>query len=260
VIAEIGARHGETTAKLLAFAAGSGSVVHAIDPAPSALFDLDKMKEVHGDRFVFHHALSLDAIPQIEGIDVVLIDGDHNWYTVYNELELLSKRVAAEGRDFPVAILHDVDWPYDRRDQYCNPDAIPEQFRQPFTKGGLSPDEPGPLERRGLHAAGYHALKASTTRNGVRTAVEDFLSANGQGLRFVDVIGFNGLGILVAESQLERNPELRELLEEFQSPAWLRDQCRRIEASRVRLQIRLEETAQGGGLRRLARRLRRRLR
>jgi hypothetical protein len=86
------------------------------------------------------------------------------------------------------------------------------------------------------------------------------LSANGQGLRFVEVIGFNGLGILVAESQLERNPELRELLEEFQSPAWLRDQCRRIEASRVRLQIRLEETAQGGRLRRLARRLRRRLR
>jgi hypothetical protein len=258
VIAEIGARHGETTARLLAFAAESGCVVHSIDPEPSNLFDLERMRSTYGERFVFHRALSLDAIPAIEGIDVVLIDGDHNWYTVYNELELLSKQARAEGRDFPLAILHDVDWPYDRRDQYCNPDAIPEQFRQPFSRGGLSPDQAGPVERGGLHVSGYHALEANTARNGVRTAVEDFLSANGQGVMFVDVIGFNGLGILVTESQLERNPELRDLLEEFQSPAWLREQSRRIEASRVRLQIRLEETAQGGPLRRLARSLRRR--
>jgi hypothetical protein len=257
VIAEIGARHGETTARLLAFAAESGCVVHSIDPAPSDLFDLNGMRRAYGDRFVFHRSLSLDAIPEIERIDAVLIDGDHNWYTVYNELELLAKQAAAQGRDFPLALLHDVDWPYDRRDQYCDPDAIPQQFRQPFTRGGVSPDEESPVERGGLHVSGYHALAANTARNGVRTAVEDFLSTNGQGVTFVDIVGFNGLGILVSESQLERNLQLRELLDELQSSAWLREQSRRIEASRVRLQIRLEEIGQRGRLRGLARRLRR---
>jgi hypothetical protein len=259
VIVEIGARHGTTTAKLLSFAAERGSVVHAIDPAPSDLFDLDGLEGAYGDRFVFHRAPSLEAIPEIQGIDVVLIDGDHNWYTVYNELELLSRQAMDQGDDFPIAILHDVAWPYDRRDQYCNPDEIPEQHRHPFKRGGLSPDQASPLDRGGLHASGYHALEAGTTRNGVRTAVEDFLRGAGQDVRFHDIVGFNGLGILVSLERLERNERLRALLDEFESPSWLREQCTRIEASRLQLQIRLEELGQGGPLKRWARRLRRTL-
>jgi hypothetical protein len=122
----------------------------------------------------------------------------------------------------------------------------------------VSPDQASPLQGGGLHAGGYHAIEASTPRNGVRTAVEDFL-AKTDGIAFFDIIGFHGLGLLVSESGLARNPALRELLEEFQSPAWLREQCRRIEASRVRFQLRLEELAQGGPPKRWARRVRDRL-
>jgi hypothetical protein len=259
VIVEIGARHGDTTTRLLSFAAGAGCVVHSIDPEPSQLFDLDGLKRTYGDRFFFHRALSLDALPGIDRIDAVLIDGDHNWYTVYNELQLLSRQAEDRGHDFPVAILHDVGWPYDRRDQYCNPDAIPEQYRQPFRRGGLSPSQPDPIDGGGMHASGYHALEANTARNGVRTAVEDFLAADGRNIRFHDIVGFNGLGILVSAARLERTPRLRSLLDEFSSPEWLREQCTRIEAGRVQLQVRLEELGRGGPLKRWARGLRDRL-
>ena len=37
----------------------------------------------HPNDCVLHEALSLNALPRIERPDVVLIDGDHNWYTVH---------------------------------------------------------------------------------------------------------------------------------------------------------------------------------
>src|SRR5262245_44702341 len=107
-ILEIGADTGATTRALLAWAESHGAVVHAIDPKPN--FDVERVKGQYRDAFVFHTALSLDVLPTLEPVDFALIDGDHNWYTVLNELRLLEKRALVEERQPPVVALHDIGW------------------------------------------------------------------------------------------------------------------------------------------------------
>ncbi|MEZ5167505.1 MAG: hypothetical protein R2695_13815 [Acidimicrobiales bacterium] len=46
---------------------------------------------------MFHRALSLDALRHTPAFDVALIDGDHNWYTVYHECRLLAEASQREG-------------------------------------------------------------------------------------------------------------------------------------------------------------------
>ena len=75
-------------------------------------------------------------------MDVVLIDGDHNWYTVFNELRLIEEMSRLKGFPMPLVMFHDIGWPYGRRDMYYNPSDIPEEFRQPIGKGGLMPARP----------------------------------------------------------------------------------------------------------------------
>ena len=78
-------------------------------------------------------------------MDAALIDGDHNWYTVYNELRLLARGAPGPpARRCRVLILHDVGWPYGRRDLYYDARArSPTEFRQPYAPGGM---QPGPDE------------------------------------------------------------------------------------------------------------------
>jgi hypothetical protein len=67
----------------------------------------------------------------------------------------------------------------------------------------------------------------------VRTAIEDFVADTEARLRFTDVAGWFGLGIVVGEELLERRPAVREQIERFQSPEWLKEQCHRIERWRL---------------------------
>jgi hypothetical protein len=239
VIVEVGAAEGTSTVQLLKFADARDCIVHSIDPRPE--FDVEGLKRQYGDRFVFHRAMSLEALDRIDRIEAILIDGDHNWYTVYNELKLLERKAAGEKSRFPLAFIHDMDWPFGRRDLYYNPDSIPEEYRQPFRKGGIVPGQAELSDTEGGYVS-FNAVLENTPRNGVRTAVEDFLSETDLKLRFHRVIGSHGIGILVPEEQLEENLELRQRFEELDSPEWLRDQCERIEAGRARLTVVLAET------------------
>jgi hypothetical protein len=241
VIVEIGAAEGASTVRLLELARERDCVVHSIDPSPDPGLDVDDLKRKYGDRFIFHRAMSLDALDRIEQIDAVLIDGDHNWYTVYNELKLLERKARGEELQFPVTFIHDMDWPFGRRDLYYNPDSIPEEYRQPFRRGGLIPGQAELSETGGAYIA-YNAVLENTPRNGVRTAVEDFLSEAAFAIRFHRVIGSHGIGILISERHLDKNDDLRRQLEELDSAEWLRGQCDIIEGSRVMLTVLLAET------------------
>jgi hypothetical protein len=236
VIVEVGTFNGDTTVRLLDFARESGCVVHSIDPRPRPKLDLPGLRQRYGDSFVFHQQTSLDALAQIADADVVLIDGDHNWYTVHNELRLLASRAAEQNRAFPLTFLHDIDWPYGRRDLYYEPDAIPKEHRRPFRRGGVIPGQTE-LSEFGINAGKDHAVEENTPHNGVRTAVEDFLVDTDLELCFQTVVGFHGLGILVSRKQLEQNEALRRLLDEFRSAKWLQEQCQRLEASRIGLLV-----------------------
>ena len=123
--------------------------------------------------------------------DAVIIDGDHNYYTVIEELRAIA---AASGAELPLLMFHDVGWPHGRRDDYYAAELIPAERRQPIQEGGgLHPDESG-IRAGGLPYRGA-AAREGGPRNGVLTAVEDFV-AEREGLRLAIVPAFFGLGIV----------------------------------------------------------------
>jgi hypothetical protein len=237
VVVEVGTSNGDTTRDLLEFAAARDCTVHTIDPSPGEGFDADALRKRYGDRLVVHRKTSLESLPEIERIDAALLDGDHNWYTVLNELEALDEGSARAGHAFPLTFLHDVDWPYGRRDLYYDPETIPPEHRHPFDQAGMVQGRPALSEDDGVNASLNNAVAEGTPRNGVRTALEDFMAQTRRQLRFLDVPGFNGLGIVLAESDVEENALLAEELSRLRSPEWLTEHCRRIEKARLWTQV-----------------------
>lgn len=235
-ILEIGAEKGDNTGRLLAWAADHDAVVISVDPSPQ--FDVEEWQREHGERFGFHRTTSLEALPEITDIDLALIDGDHNWYTVIGELRLLDR-----GERAPVIALHDVGWPYARRDLYYRPDDIPEEFRQPFAHRGIRPDS-DELRDPGLNDHLANAIEEGGPRNGVMTAIEDFRSESERDWRFAELPGMHGLGLLVPTARFEENRELRAVLSELSRAPALRSVAREIETQRVWIEIRRAETRQ----------------
>ena len=167
-ICEIGASEGDNTEKLLKI---KGLCITIIDPC------IDKDLVAHyrsKDCVKIMKGNSLTMLPRIHApFDCMLIDGDHNWYTVFNELTAIHKRglLKKGGTIF----LHDMLWPCARRDQYYVPETIPAEFRHPHAKKGVGRHETGLLDKGGANPHIYNACFEGGPRNGVLTAVEDFL-------------------------------------------------------------------------------------
>jgi hypothetical protein len=142
-------------------------------------------------------ATSLDAIPTLDPQDAWFVDGDHNWYTVYHELAAIYEVHRAAGSPLLV-FLHDAGWPWGRRDLYYAPERIPVEFRHPHswelgvTLGSRSA-VPGGFRGCGAFAV---AQQEGGPRNGVLTAIEDFLAAHPDELYWVFVPGVFGLAVL----------------------------------------------------------------
>lgn len=202
-IVEIGCLHGAHTKKILPYCSKEHTMLHVIDPLLPT--DTKAWQAEYGDLLVFHHDISLNALPIIERYDAVLIDGDHNWYTVFHELKIIEEYAQRAGK-WPVIFLHDTIWPYGRRDMYHDPECIPKEMRHPFVYGGLIPKNPAPQGSKGLNASFANAIPEGGDRNGVLTAIEDFLKQTTQSLHFQNIPGGSGLGILAAQVALEKNP------------------------------------------------------
>jgi hypothetical protein len=215
-IVEIGSESGKTTKLLLEFVQERGGQVHAVDPAP--LFDPEACREHYGTHFVFHGQPSLAALHHIDRFDAVLIDGDHNWYTVFHELFLVEARCRELDQEPPLILLHDVAWPYGRRDLYYDPEAIPEAYRQPWARQGISPTESELVPTGGLNPQLCNALREGGPRNGVLTAVEDYLDRTPTPFLFAKIPAVFGLAILLPESRAEATPELRRRVEIWKAP------------------------------------------
>src|SRR5439155_759522 len=108
-----------------------GARITAIDTAPTT--ELRALAESRPE-FNLVEAMSIDALPVIEPSDVYVIDGDHNYFTVSEELRLVALR-GHERWPFPLVVLHDVWWPWGRRDCYYDEENIGEENRQPTMPG-----------------------------------------------------------------------------------------------------------------------------
>ena len=220
-IVEIGAYAGDVTRLLLDWAEGSGARVWAIDPSRNP--HLARLEEEHPELELIH-ATSLEALAEVPLPEAVVIDGDHNYYTVSEELRLIAER-SPQG-ELPLLIFHDVCWPHGRRDDYYSPEQIPDEHRQPYTPGGgLFPGEPG--IRPGALPFRFAAEREGGPRNGVLTAIEDFV-AEQESLELAVVPAFFGLGV-VWSAQAPWAPALTDVLE-----PWDRNRVlERLEANRV---------------------------
>jgi hypothetical protein len=202
-IIEVGSLEGETTELLLRFCQDHGGTVHGIDPLPR--FDVAAWQAEYGEQFQFHQAKSLELLRDLPAADLVLIDGDHNWYTVYHELKQLAEAAATQDRPYPVVLFHDIGWPYARRDLYYDPTDIPPEFRQPYETKGIWPNR-SPLHPYGINYDLANATSEGGPRNGVLTAVEDFVAESDEPLRLMLIDGFHGLGILYPANLADHAP------------------------------------------------------
>lgn len=186
-VTEIGAYAGDLTRDLADWAEERGGEVIAVDPFPQPA-----LSRLAGERASVSlvEEPSFDALRHIPRTDVVVIDGDHNYYTVSRELQAIGERFPDE--QFPVLILHDVRWPHARRDAYYSPEAIPEDERHPIASGPIFPGTSG-IARGGLPFRDV-AAEEGGPRNGVLTALEDFLE-NRDSLRLAIVPAFYGIGV-----------------------------------------------------------------
>jgi Methyltransferase domain len=189
-VVEVGAFMGELTRLLLRWAETTGATVIAIDTAPHP--DLEALEPAH-DNLRLIRATSHAGLAELPLADAIILDGDHNYYTVSEELRIIAERAAEQQHRLPLLLLHDVGWPHGRRDDYYVPERIPAEHRQPLAGAGLYPGQPGtyhggiPCDNPAAHEGG--------PRNGVLTAVEDFISAH-DGLRLAIVPAFFGLGVV----------------------------------------------------------------
>jgi len=191
-VGEIGVESGAMTQQLIEYTRAEGGKLISIDPDPSnqaqKLFDGEEHATLIED-------VSLNALSSFVA-DAYLVDGDHNYYTVFNESQLIWEQVQKADKHFLV-FYHDVAWPCGRRDQYCDPDRIPTDYLQPYVwDKGLTLDNPGVIEG-GFRGEGRWACAAQDggPRNGVLTAIEDFVQGKDD-LCWAVIPAVFGLGIL----------------------------------------------------------------
>lgn len=192
-IIEIGSFNGDNTVKTLNYCLANDCRFTAIDPVPQ--FDYQTLEQQSNGKFKMITDLSLNAISQLDAFDVALIDGDHNWYTVYHELQKISEKLA-KTQAFPVCFFHDTGWPYGRRDMYYDPSNIPTKYQQPMAKGGMFINSPELYKDIGCNPTLFNALREGGERNGVLTGIEDFVKDSKRNLTLYSFEGFNGFSIL----------------------------------------------------------------
>ena len=197
-IVEIGAEFGGMSQHLADYCASHEGRLTSIDPCPKPEF----LAWVAGQPHVTHVAEpSLEALPRLSDVDAFIIDGYHNYYTVHRELFLALGLSRRDARPL-LAFVHDVGWPCARRDQYYNPDAIPPAHRHPHSfAAGITLEDRGHRPGRGFRGGGHWApaLHAGGPRNGVLSAVEDFIAAaaaDGVALAYAHVPAVFGLGVV----------------------------------------------------------------
>jgi len=206
-IIEIGSHTGLNTKNILEYCHDNNARMAAIDPFPK--FNIDKCREKYGDKFEIYTDISLNVLPKLNDYDVILIDGDHNWYTVYNELKIVEETF--KNKKLPLIFLHDIGWPYARRDLYYNPEDIPDEYRQPYKKLGIYPGKSSLVEDGGLNPLNYNnAIQENNPYNGILTAVEDFIKESDADLHYDFIPIYHGLGILY-----NKNPDLEHFIEKL---------------------------------------------
>ena len=226
-IVEVGAESGRTTEMLSDWAVAHRARLTTVDPSPA-----DRVRTLAARVPSAHRLLTERSPAALVGLDAAqlyLLDGDHNYWTVANELRHI-RETTTSASVMPVVLAHDVGWPCARRDQYYDPSALPPEAVHPHTfTQGVHPEHSAPIDG-GFVSNGHYAraLVEGGPKNGVLTALEDFL-AESPGWELHIVPAVFGLGVLFPSAH-PRRAELLEVLRPYaQNPL-----VARLEENRLR--------------------------
>jgi hypothetical protein len=186
---EIGASQGASTDKMLRLPDITYTI---IDPC----LDTNLVVKYSGDvRVTVCKANSLDVLPGLQQpYDCILIDGDHNWYTVYNELRVIREKSLLKRGG--MIFHHDIGWPYGHRDMYYQPESIPPDYRLPYARKGILRGRSDLADQSDFNGSLCNAIREGGPRNGVLAAIEEFLSEHSSDYNFCCVHLQFGLGIM----------------------------------------------------------------
>ena len=139
---------------------------------------------------------SLDMLKFQKNYDAIFINDDPNWYTIYNELNIIKKT----NDEFPIVFICNNRFPHKRRDTYKNPELIPPEFRQKYVNTlPIFYDDNEII----IEDGNFHACDENTSKNGVLTAIEDFLNEN-PNISQVDIKFIEEITILCQKSTITK--------------------------------------------------------
>lgn len=196
-IVEIGSEYGGSTKIIIEYCRKHNAFISVIDPNPYT--NLSEKFNGLENYYKHYKDTSINALPLIAPADIYFIDGDHNYWTVKNELDLIFQL-----NKNAWVILHDVAFPWGRRDLYYKPSDIPAEFLHEYTyEKGV--DENNNIADHGFSGNGNFAfsLRKGGERNGVLTAIEDFISDKEDHYHFSMIEPIFGLGVLVPKGEKE---------------------------------------------------------
>lgn len=208
-IVEVGIEGGKFSNFLLEYAQENNIHYIGIEPYPS-----DKIIELinsYGQELIQSTSLSESAKEALRS-DIVFLDGDHNYFTVFNELKLIFNDSCKTSMVF----MHDVSWPWRRRDLYYDITQLDQDNINDFTfEGGLQPGiktvQPFGFSGEGNYA---YAVYEGGEKNGVLTAVEDFLKESPI-YTYSELLSIFGLGIIYNKDNIDK--PLADFLEFFEA-------------------------------------------
>lgn len=240
-VVEIGVESGQVSG---IYAELGASEVYCVDPAPT-----ERVRETVKAHDALHLVTvpSPEVLPQLPVADLYVLDGDHNYAVVQGELAWILEHAPGA-----VVAMHDVLWPWGRRDLYYEPSALAARDRHPVSEDGPT------VWHDDLTPAGFVGLGAFTVaqhaggeRNGVLTAVEDVLAEHPD-WRFELVPAVFGMGLLY-RTEHEAVDELQRALQPYTSSKLLAAmENNRIALYTRLLQLQFEAAAQAGHLDELA--------
>lgn len=204
IIVEIGCEYAGSTFQFLEYCKKNDAFLYIVDPSP--FVDVQNVLKNYSEYYEFIEEKSLDALKNIKKADLYIVDGDHNYWTVINELNLIFEN------NSPVVIIHDVGYPCSRRDLYYNPTNIPKEYLHTYTYDHGTNIKDELILRGGFHGAGYFAFSTETNKEkmGVLTAIEDFMKYH-PNLTYQSIPLIFGLGFIAHTNKFK-------IIEDFIKP------------------------------------------
>ncbi len=192
---EIGASRGDLTRLLLQYCDTFGASLLAIEPVVTS-----SLHEVVGrsSRVRLYAEKSETALPRVAApVDSALLEGDQNYYTVRNDLIAIGQLSYRQKHPFPTVFIKNTSWPYARRDMYYDPGSIAVTERHEYATSGMTPWS-SHLQDGMINHPFANARHEGGPKNGVLTAVEDFITESGLPLGLFTLPLNHGLGIIYA--------------------------------------------------------------